>query len=134
LMKPVGQRWKGGASHLLIGLSPIGAGALFHTNHFIGPKFGGRSPASVNSQTRLRRIERLLGGQKECTIEEIKAALADHADCPDCICRHVDPNRAKPIMHQSATNHALIMDITNGEAHFAYGNPCESEYQILKVE
>ena len=109
------------------------AGALFHTNHFIGPKFGDR-PASANSKIRLERIGQLLGGRKDLTMKEIKAALADHENRPDCICRHTDPHRAKPVMHQNATNHALIMDLTKGEAHFAYGNPCEGEYIVLKVE
>ncbi len=113
-------------------LQPKG-GAHFHTNHFCGPEFGGRTPPSVNSLTRLQRIEALLGGRQNLTIEDVKGALADHGNHPHCICRHVNPNAAKDPMHQSATNHALIMDLTAGEAHFSYGNPCESAYRIFKV-
>lgn len=113
-------------------LEPQG-GALFHTNHFLGPKFAERKPPSLNSSTRLERIGALLGGREGLTIEDAKEALADHENHPNCICKHVNPNAERDIMHQSATNHGLIMDLQAGEAHFAYGNPCESTYLIIKI-
>ena len=115
-------------------LQPQG-GVHLHTNHFLGKKFGHRGPVrAVNTYTRLQRMDALLGGRQDLTIEDVKAALSDHAGAPACICKHPDPKAAKPIMHQNATNHALIMDLTKGEARFAYGNPCESSYQIYMVE
>ncbi|MBQ7095681.1 MAG: hypothetical protein IJN80_04475 [Clostridia bacterium] len=113
---------------------PPQGGAHFHTNHFIGPKFGARATPSPNSLARLDRISALLGEGGALTVEDVKNALADHGNHPHCICKHVNPDAARDIMHQGATNHALIMDLTAGKAYFALGNPCESEYQILKVE
>jgi len=108
-------------------------GAHFHTNHFIGPKFGGRATPSPNSLARLERISALLGKKEGLAIEDVKNALADHGNHPHCICKHVNPDAARDIMHQGATNHGLIMDLKAGEAHFAYGNPCESTYLIIKI-
>lgn len=108
-------------------------GAHFHTNHFIGPKFGERAAPSPNSVARLERMEALLGGRADLTIEDVKNALSDHGNHPNCICKHVNPNAARDIMHQGATNHALIMDLQAGKAYFALGNPCEGEYITLEI-
>ena len=102
-------------------------GRIFHTNHFVGHKFRHRVRKEANTYIRLQRMETLLGGEA-VTIDQIKAALCDHAGYPYCICEHADPSRPGELQYQSATNHTVIMDLTEGIAHFALGNPCEREY------
>lgn len=108
-------------------------GAIFHTNRFIGPKFSKLS-ADKSPCLRLKRIQELLGGRRGITIADIKATLADHKNAPHSICKHPVVTDASEAMKHPATNHTLIMDLVTGEAHFALGNSCESEYQILKLE
>ena len=108
-------------------------GAIFHTNHFVGPKFG-VNINSGGSYLRQQRIQQLLGGRSDVTLEEIKAALADHANAPSSICKHTTAEDEAEAMKQHATNHTLIMDLLAGEAHFSLGNSCEGEYRLLKTE
>lgn len=103
-------------------------GRIFHTNHFLGHKFCHRVRQQANTYIRLQRMETLLGACDDVSIDDVKKALSDHAGYPFSICEHVHPDRPGELMHQGATNHALIMDLSTGEAHFALGNPCESQY------
>lgn len=110
-------------------------GVIVHTNHFIGPKFSVRPhAASSNTYTRLQRITTLLENKAGLTAADAKAALCDHAGYPYSICKHTDPAAKKDAMQQGATNYALIMDLTNGVAYFAWGNPCESQFSVLPMK
>ena len=110
-------------------------GVIVHTNHFIGPKFSNRPhAASSNTYTRLQRIDALLSDHTGLTVADAKAALCDHAGYPYSICKHTDPHVEKDAMQQGATNYSLIMDLTEGVAHFAWGNPCEIEFTTLAMK
>ena len=110
-------------------------GVIVHTNHFIGPKFSNRPhAASANTYTRLQRIGALLCDHTDLTVEDIKAALCDHAGYPYSICKHTDPAVKKDPMQQGATNYSLIMDLTDGVAHFTLGNPCEGKFTLLSMK
>ena len=110
-------------------------GVIVHTNHFIGPKFSIRPhAASSNTYTRLQRIDALLSDRTGLTVEDVKAALCDHAGYPYSICKHTDPGVEKDHIWQGATNYSLIMDLTDGVAHFVWGNPCESEFTVLSMK
>lgn len=110
-------------------------GVIVHTNHYIGPKFSVRPHASSsNTYTRLQRINMLLGAHTGLTVADVKAALCDHAGYPYSICKHTDLRVKKDPMQQGATNYALIMNMTEGTAHFAWGNPCENPYITLSVK
>ena len=110
-------------------------GVIVHTNHFIGPKFSNRPhAASANTYTRLQRIDALLSDHTGLTVADAGAALCDHAGYPYSICKHTDPDAQKEAMQQGATNYSLIMDLTEGVAHFAWGNPCESQFTVLPVK
>ena len=110
------------------------SGVIVHTNHFTGPKFSNRPhAASSNTYTRLQRIETLLKDKTGLTVTDAKSALCDHAGYPYSICKHTDPAAKKDAVQQGATNYSLIMDLTAGVAHFAWGNPCESEFTVLPV-
>lgn len=108
-------------------------GMLFHTNHFIGPKFSLRSNGHASTLIRLQRMEALLGDRTDLTTADAIAALKDHAGHPIGVCKHIDPASQTDPMAQSATNFALIMDIKAGTALFAFGNPCESPFATLRV-
>lgn len=110
-------------------------GVIVHTNHFIGPKFSNRPhAASSNTYTRLQRITTLLMNNTGLTIADAKAVLCDHAGYPYSICKHTDPAAKKDAMQQGATNYCLIMDLTDGVAYFALGNPCESQFSLLPLK
>lgn len=110
-------------------------GVIVHTNHFIGPKFSRRPhAASANTYTRLQRIGALLSERTGLTAADARAALCDHAGYPYSICKHTDPAEKKDAMQQGATNYSLIMDLTDGVAYFAWGNPCESEFAVLAMD
>ena len=110
-------------------------GVIVHTNHFIGPKFFDRPhTASSSTYTRLQRMEALLCDRPGLTVADAKAALCDHAGYPYSICKHVDPAVKKDARQQGATNYSLIMDLTEGVAHFAWGNPCESQFAAFSLK
>lgn len=110
-------------------------GVLVHTNYYIGPKFFNRPPASSgNNYTRLQRIRTLLSRRTGLTLEDAKTALCDHAGYPYSICKHPDPRAKKDPMQQGSTNYSLIMNLTEGVAYFALGNPCESEFIALSMD
>lgn len=110
-------------------------GSIIHTNHYIGPRFFNRPHAVFGSTyIRLQRMRMLLGERTGLMLTDVKAALCDHAGYPYSICKHTDPCAKKDPMHQSATNYSLIMNLTEGTAHFAWGNPCESQFITLSVK
>ena len=109
-------------------------GVLVHTNHFIGPKFATRTHGSgASTYIRLQRISTHLKGKTGITKDLIQLALRDHAGYPYSVCKHTVPTGDEKEVWYGATNFSLIMDLINGSAEFAYGNPCESSYVTLKV-
>ena len=105
-------------------------GVLLHTNHYIGPKMYLANDVNHmgSSYIRLQRIRTLI---KECygkiTVEDIMRMLKDHAGYPQSLCDHENMNDRPE--NRSATNFAVIMDLTENCMHLAPGNPCENAFE-----
>jgi isopenicillin-N N-acyltransferase-like protein len=83
---------------------------------------------SISSESRQKNIQRSLDSLSgRITVEELKKVTADHTDYPLSICRH--PFEQDP----SSTTAAIIMDITNLEAHVALENPCCHAFETYKL-
>jgi len=107
-------------------LRPGRRGTLAHTNHYVGKRMK-RYEADVagarRSAVRYRRALRWLA-EGEITRTTLRAALSDHSDAPDSICRHPqDGSNTKTVFW-------CIADVTVGEISFGRGNPCDSEEQL----
>jgi isopenicillin-N N-acyltransferase like protein len=100
-------------------------GRLAHTNHYVGERmrsYEGDVAYAAHSDVRYRRaLEWLAPG--DITPTTLRAALSDHTDAPDSICRHLHPGS------QTKTVFWCIADVTRGEITFGRGNPCRSEDQ-----
>jgi isopenicillin-N N-acyltransferase-like protein len=107
-------------------LRPDRRGTLAHTNHYVSERmqpYEADLAGARRSAVRYRRALRWLA-EGEITRTTLRAALSDHSDAPDSICRH--PQHGS----NSKTVFWCIADVTVGEITFGRGNPCESEEQL----
>ena len=105
-------------------------GVLLHTNHYIGPKMYLANDVNHmgSSYIRLQRIRTLVKERHgKITVEDIMDMLQDHAGYPQSICDHENMN--DPVENRSATNFAVIMDLTENCMYLAPGNPCENAFE-----
>jgi isopenicillin-N N-acyltransferase-like protein len=104
---------------------PGDEGVLVHTNHYarVDMRPFERSGDYASSCTRLERARELADGEG-FTVESLRAALADHENAPDSICRHADEPKAVK------TAFWCVADVTAGEITYGRGNPCDSEAQV----
>lgn len=107
-------------------------GLVVHTNHFVAPSFPGPdvSPKSMpDSPFRLDRLERLLRAALPLEIEDVQAALADHAEYPNAVCCH--PTTSLHETEQGVSAASVIMDLDERVLWLADGNPCLAPYRRL---
>jgi isopenicillin-N N-acyltransferase-like protein len=105
-------------------------GWLVHTNHYLAPKMRAlETPGTyASSNVRLNRARRLLRSQLgRVTVASIQDLLRDHANYPDSVCSHEDPE--DPPHERECTLVSLIMDLTERVLWAAPGPPCEGEYE-----
>ena len=103
-------------------LRPSDAGTLSHTNHYVGRRmlrYEGDPEYAQRSAVRYRRALRWLAGG-DITPAHLRAALRDHSDAPDSLCRHGA---------ETKTVFWCLADVTTGEIAFGRGNPCNSTEQ-----
>lgn len=110
-------------------------GWLAHTNHFITPRLMYVKdttrislPDSILRLGRFRTMVRSL--DRKVKIADIKEMLADHTSYPDSICRHEDI--LEPEDKRLGTIFSVIMDLERGEMYFAPGNPCNSQFSLMR--
>ncbi len=110
------------------------AGTLAHANHFRDPnRLGIWQPIVEEKRStyhRCDRMERLLAGaaaRGPIAGEALQAALRDHDEPPDSICRHTNP--ALPEGERYQTVASIIMDLHAGLMYAAAGPPCSHPYQ-----
>ena len=107
-------------------LRPDKRGTLAHTNHYVSERmqpYEADLAGARRSAVRYRRALRWLA-EGEITRTTLRAALSDHSDAPDSICRH--PQHGS----NSKTVFWCVADVTVGEITFGRGNPCDSEEQL----
>lgn len=110
-------------------------GWLAHTNHFITPRLMYVKdttrislPDTFQRLGRFRTMVRAL--DHKVKIADIKNMMQDHTSYPDSICRHED--LLEPEGKRLGTIFSLIMDLEREEMYFAPGNPCNTEYHLIK--
>ena len=112
-------------------------GWLAHTNHFITPRLMHVKDTSrvilPDSFLRLGRIRTMIRSlNRKATFSDLNAMLADHTSYPDSICRHED--ELEPAGKRLGTIFSIIMDLDREEMYFAPGNPCDTEFHLLRLQ
>lgn len=101
---------------------------LVHTNHIVVAKEEKDYSCSVATRTQYKAMqEQIQGAMGNIDIEMCKDFLRSHEYFPNCICAH--PSSERP---WNRTMAAAVYDLTCGEMHIAFGNPCETDYQRLR--
>jgi isopenicillin-N N-acyltransferase-like protein len=106
---------------------PDADGILAHTNHYANEDML-RFESSDHVAGSCLRLERAreIGRGGPFTAGTLRAALADHENAPDSICRHGDaPKDVKTVFW-------CVADVTAGEITYGRGNPCDSEPQVYR--
>jgi isopenicillin-N N-acyltransferase-like protein len=104
---------------------------LLHTNHFVSPEFDAVDYTDLVATTSKFRLSRLAetveqaGDQSDLAM--FAAALSDHTNQPDSVCRHPDP--ALPAPEQSMTVASALVDVTAGRIKLSEGPPCQRGYE-----
>lgn len=110
-------------------------GILTHSNNFLSPNFTFRDLGKnvfPDSLVRWDRMRRLLISKKRLNVNSIRAAVSDHFDYPNSICRHPD-QRAHPD-EQFETLTSVLMILGEGRLYFTEGAPCRAKYKLLTVK
>jgi isopenicillin-N N-acyltransferase-like protein len=104
-------------------------GFLAHTNHYAREDMR-RFESTGHYESSCARLERAreVAQGAGFTVESLRAALADHENAPDSICRHGEPNEPKAVK----TVFWCVADVTAGEITYGRGNPCDSEAQVYR--
>lgn len=110
-------------------------GFLAHTNHFITPRLmyvkDTTRIALPDSFQRLGRLRTMVKDlERKVGVADIKRMMQDHTSYPDSICRHED--LLEPEGKRLGTIFSIIMDLEREEMYFAPGNPCNTEYHLMK--
>ncbi len=111
-------------------------GVIVHTNHYYGPRMRlNHAHNSIGSTyMRLQRMNYLMRSKKDLTAEDLMGFLRDHAGFPTSICVHPHPDTPESeLPYSGSTNHAFVCDLTDGRFFFVAGNPCEGEFEELKL-
>ena len=107
-------------------------GLVVHSNHFLAPAFSRKDVslwASPDSPFRLDRARRLL--EPPVLVEDLERLLTDHANEPNAICCHPDPQQ--PEYEQGITAASLIMELDSRTMLLADGPPCSTAYRRLDL-
>jgi isopenicillin-N N-acyltransferase-like protein len=104
-------------------------GYLVHTNHYLDynmQQVESNPDELIATRVRYFRALRLLKQNQKHTLKTLQAIQRDHVNYPNSICNHsmddIDP------LEREKTINALIIDLTAKTMHFAWGNPCTSQY------
>ncbi len=122
-----------GGGSTLHRLDPDERGVLLHANHFVSPDFDSTDYTDLSpstSQFRLGRVDAMVSAADEPVGEAVfAAALSDHAQQPDSVCRHPDP--ALPPEEQTMTVASALVDLSERRFRLSEGPPCERGYEDL---
>lgn len=102
---------------------------LVHANHFTSPKLKVKIPDNIitlshTSFLRYNRVGKLIRQHEKIGVEDLKAALRDHAEYPGSICSHGET---------SETIFTMILDLTNKTMEVCCGQPCCGEFYKLSL-
>jgi isopenicillin-N N-acyltransferase-like protein len=111
-------------------------GLLTHANHFVtdwGRALDTGIAVFPDTLSRLDRIEELLRPRVgHIEVDHLLAAMQDHSNFPDSICRHGDERDPEPTRLETSVS--IVMDLTERKIWMTAGPPCESEYTVLEFD
>ncbi|HTP10022.1 MAG TPA: hypothetical protein VMP08_17315 [Anaerolineae bacterium] len=64
-------------------------------------------------------------------VSDVQRILADHVNYPYSICSHAEE---VPLLEQSVTISAYIIDVNDRTLWYCYGNPCQGEFVPITLE
>jgi isopenicillin-N N-acyltransferase-like protein len=103
-------------------------GIIVHTNHFRSPLLVSQEallPKLPDSARRMSRMEMFFSARRgHITIDDLKAALADHEGSPTSICRHEA---------DVETIAAIIAEPDQGRLHVAAGRACTADFSTYSL-
>ena len=107
---------------------------LVHTNHPTSTKIkikyvDNTIGLTTSTYIRYHRAGKLIRQYDKIGVDELKKVLSDHADDPNCICAHPDPNL--DLKRAGCTVFNMIIDCTEKSMEICKGNPCCGEYYKL---
>jgi isopenicillin-N N-acyltransferase-like protein len=105
---------------------------LAHANHLVDPCIVhlDREEDLLNSQLRVRRVERLVDAQfGAITVDSLKAIMADHANYPRSVCKHHAPE--SDLFY--GTIGSVVIDVTNRILWACSGNPCRGDWREVRI-
>jgi isopenicillin-N N-acyltransferase-like protein len=109
---------------------PASGGALVHANHFLEPaQLGVEEPAAErrpHSYLRQARLQALLDARRPVSLADVEAALRDHDNFPDSVCRHENPDDPPEERYISVTS--VVMDLHERSLQLTDGPACEHLY------
>jgi isopenicillin-N N-acyltransferase-like protein len=113
-----------------------GLAGIAHTNHCQHPELqsiNAQFPELIQSHTRQRRIDELLGlpAGRRPKIEHIKDALRDHENHPHSICRHANDDPATGFWQ---TVFSVIIEPRERRMHITRGTPCQHAYETYVLD
>lgn len=114
-------------------------GAIAHTNHFSDPRVLGVDQVlddeRISTLHRFERIQQLLDsrvrGSKQLDTGLAQSLLRDHDGSPESVCRHANPGFPEDERYETVVS--VVMDLYAKTLWATMGNPCEQEYQALKL-
>jgi len=111
-------------------------GLITHSNHFLTqvPVYDQKKAQSALTLLRPERARHMLEGKLESrtvTEEDLCNVFRDHYSYPNGICRHVDER--DPAYDRICTVYSIVMDLDEGKFGIAKGQPCEHEYESVRL-
>ena len=112
-------------------------GYLAHANNYLSPRLRDledQPDQLIGSHVRVNRADRLaqqLTRRGAITRADVQHILSDHVNHPYSICSHAEE---VPLMEQSVTISAYILDVQARTLWYCYGNPCQGEFVPIPLE
>lgn len=105
-----------------------GDGYLVHTNHIVIAKEEPEYTCSTATWDQYEVMEeQIKKNYGNIDVDMCKDFLKSHERFPNCICAHLCAERP-----WNKTFAAMVYDLSGGEMHIAFDNPCEAEYKKLR--
>ena len=107
--------------------------ALAHANHFLWPDRPFKDLGRIDGEDSLRRQSTAEAALRErADVETLAGVLRDHECHPSSVCAHEEEDVAPE--DDYVTVASLIMRPDDGELLLTRGNPCEADYERLRVD
>ena len=109
---------------------------LIHTNHYLSDLFRAQDTFKrdlTDTFVRLNRLQRLDRAKNSAyEMKDLLAFFSDHANYPDSVCSHEDPE--DPPGKRLCSVYAVVMDLTERVLWVTDGSPCSGKFIELGFE